>query len=712
MNKHSYNRGSFLPRMAFLWLIFSLLASPALVANDENDESFESEFVAGEPTGPMEYVQVTATRKEESIYDVSEGVTVVTAERISELAPQVIAEMLGNEPGAFFQQTTPGQGIPIVRGLKGSQILHLVDGMRLNNAFFRDAPNQYIGLVDPFNVDRIELVRGSSPTLYGADAMGGVVQFLTTSPRFDGSDWQSSGRLYGSFSSADDSLVARAQIAAGHEGRSLSGGITWRDHGNRRVGGGETIRPSGYSAEGGDFKWIEETANGVWVFSAQFLEQPSTPRVDELVPGFGQDEPSSEQYEFKPNSRSFVHGRYSSDTELRWLSSVRIDIARQVITDDRITQDFGSTIVTDESNESTLDGITAQFYSELPLSEGWSGITWGAEYYTDTVDSSRVRTDLSTNLSEPARGRFPDNSKMDSAAFYASIGWESDLFRMHGGLRYSWFDIFLPGSDEIPSADLSPTDLTGDIHMEWMLTDSVNFVANVGRGFRPPNIFDLGTLGPRPGNRFNIPNPNLEPESVWSYDIGFKTRGEKWQAELFFFYSDYKDRIGSRLTGEVTDTGRVVVQSDNISSAELYGVESGIRGFISDEWEVYGVLNYVRGEETGEDGITVPGDRIPPLNGKLGAVWRPLDSLMLESWVAFAGEQDRLSPRDIRDSRINPMGTSGWGTFNILTSYEASESLQLGLRLENIGDNNYREHGSGIDAPGRNIGIWVNYEFN
>ncbi len=711
MNSAGKTRGTRFPRWVLLsCLVFAGLPSAGWSANNDEDGDLDDSDI--DRTRPMETVQVTATRREESIFDVSEAVTVVTAEEITELAPQVISEMLRNRPGAFFQQTTPGQGIPIVRGLKGSQVLHLVDGMRLNNAFFRDAPNQYIGLVDPFNTDRIELVRGSSPTLYGADAMGGVVQFLSPEPRFEGKEWQSGGRVYGSYSSADSSLVGRLAAATGFEGRSLSGGVTWRNHGNRRTGNGETIRPSAYEVQGGDFKWIEESQSGEFMLSAQVLEQPSTPRVDELVPGFGQEQPSSEQYEFKPNRRSFIHARYRNETSSSWISNVNIDVARQVITDDRVTRDHGSTLLRDENNKSTLDGITAQFYTELPLSEGWSGITWGAEYYADTVDSSRLVTDLETNASESARGRFPDDSTMDSAAVYASISWQSERLRVHGGLRYSRFDIFLPGGDETLAADLSPTDLTGDIHMEWMLSDRVNFVANFGRGFRPPNIFDLGTLGARPGNRFNIPNPDLDPESVWSYDVGFKTNGDRWQSEIYFFYLDYQDKIGSRLTGEMTENGRLIVQSDNINSAEVWGVESGIRGYLDERWQVYGVANYIRGDETGEDGVTVDGDRIPPLNGRIGALWQPRDDIQVDTYVAFNARQDRLSPRDLRDPRIDPDGTAGWGTLNVLASWEPLDSIRLGLRLENLWDKEYREHGSGIDAPGRNIGIWFNYLIN
>jgi len=118
-----------------------------------------------------------------------------------------------------------------------------------------------------------------------------------------------------------------------------------------------------------------------------------------------------------------------------------------------------------------------------------------------------------------------------------------------------------------------------------------------------------------------------------------------------------------------------------------------------------------RGEENDADGVTVPADRIPPLNGRLGFTFNPGHGLRLEPYLDFSGKQDRLSPRDTSDPRISPAGTSGWATFNLLLGWQASQSLELGLRLENLADKNYREHGSGIDAPGRNLGIWFNLLF-
>jgi outer membrane cobalamin receptor len=116
---------------------FLLLGIAGPVYSSENDQSGDEFRYAGS----MESVVVTATRTEASVLEVADAISAIDSTDISRLAPELLAEMLRGVPGAFFQQTTPGQGIPIIRGLKGSQVLHLVDGMRLNNAFFRNAPN-------------------------------------------------------------------------------------------------------------------------------------------------------------------------------------------------------------------------------------------------------------------------------------------------------------------------------------------------------------------------------------------------------------------------------------------------------------------------------------------------------------------------------------------------------------------------------------------
>ncbi|HLF31118.1 MAG TPA: TonB-dependent receptor, partial [Xanthomonadales bacterium] len=396
----------------------------------------------------LESVLVTATRRAASNLDVAEAVTLVDAVRISREAPRVLAELLRGQAGTFFQQTTPGQGVPVIRGLKGSEVLHLVDGMRLNNAFFRNAPSQYVALVDTQAVDRVEVVRGSAPSMHGADAMGGVVQVLTYEPDFPEDSWQREGRVYATFNSVDDSVTGRASAAAGKNGSAISGGFTWQEFGDRTVGGGATVAPSAFKVRAGDLKWRHSfSSSAELMLSAQVLDQPSTPRIDELTPGYGQDRPSSSVYEFKPNRRSFLHARLRFYSQSPWFQRMELHAARQVMIDDRLTQEYTSPVQVSESNQSTLDGVTMQFNTAWGQPDmDQPELVWGLEYYTDAIDSSRVDRNTGAGTSAQGRGRFPDDSRMDSFALYAANRWQWERLMFEAGMRYSAFEVYLPAS--------------------------------------------------------------------------------------------------------------------------------------------------------------------------------------------------------------------------------------------------------------------------
>jgi outer membrane receptor protein involved in Fe transport len=111
------------------------------------------------------------------------------------------------------------------------------------------------------------------------------------------------------------------------------------------------------------------------------------------------------------------------------------------------------------------------------------------------------------------------------------------------------------------------------------------------------------------------------------------------------------------------------------------------------------------------DGRTLPADRIPPVNGQVGLLYRPMPRLWVEPFVRFAAAQDRLSDRDRTDPRINPEGTPGWVTANIRLGWEITERFRARFAVENIFDQPYREHGSGINAPGINATVSLEARF-
>ena len=665
-------------------LLGALIFADAFAEQDEIDE-----------------VLVMATRRTVSAQEIASGLTLVSGDSVQQY--KLVTDALDATVGVFLQQTTPGQGAAIIRGLKGSSILHLVDGIRLNNAIFRSAPTQYFALVPSSAVERIEVLRGTPASLYGSDAVGGVVQLITRVPEFDGVGTEVRGEVFAAYDSAELGKTLRGTIDAGTRKLVTSFSVETMQTGNRRIGNGDRIGPSDY--ESNALRWMlggypdEERS---WLFDIHYLEQPETPRIDELVSGFGQTEPSSSEFLFAPNRRVFVHGKYSrarGALGLDW----NIDLAWQRIDDDRITRDFGATERRREENRSDLYGLTI---SGSRVTDSGSWIV-GADAYLDEVSSRRSEESLVDGQVTALTPRFPDGSEIERLAVF--INGEHAVATRHqlsGGLRISHEDVSMPQTAVSPAASIDVTDASGDIGWIFNVTDAWQLVANAGFGFRAPNIFDLGTLGSRPGNRFNIPNADLDSERVAQFDAGVRRRTARSQVELMVYALNYDDRITSVLTGAVTPEGRDVVQSVNAADSTIHGVEAGADFEVTDNVTASAVLNYTWGEQRVTGSPAEPADRIPPLSGRLNIAYDPGGDFRIGGWLRFAGEQDRLSARDVRDVRIDPTGTSGWAILGARASWDYRD-WQFTLGLDNLLDKSYRAHGSGLDAPGRNLIVSV-----
>ncbi len=654
--------------------------------------AFASTAMADSGAADLDEVVVTASRRAITSDAISSALSLVDREDI--VAEKLATDALRSQIGVSLQQTTPGQGAAIIRGLKGSAILHLVDGMPLSNAIFRSAPTPYLALVPVTAIERIEVVRGTPASLHGSQAVGGVIEVVSRVPAFDSRDTQIRRDLSVSFDSADLQKSIRGTLDVGNDRLAASISGEYLTTGDRRVGEGDRISPSAYTSKAARFvvsATPEESKS--WLFDLQMLEQPNTPRSDELTAGFGQTDPSSSEFFFAPSRRVFAHAQHKRDDA--WLGlDWRVDAAWQRIDDDRLSRSFESTIRRHESNSSELAALS------LSASGNLSSASWiaGTDISSDEVRSTRLEEDISSSAFLPAEPRFPDGSRIDQVALFGNINWPlSDQHTLNGGLRYTDVDI------DVAAIDMQR--FSGDMGWIFSFSESWQFVANVGFGFRAPNIFDLGTLGNRPGNRFNIPNADLKEENVRQLDIGLRKRTDNSQLELMIYSLRYDDRITSVLTGDVTADGRDIVRSVNAAKSSIHGVEAGLNVDLSDRIRARAILNYTWGEETIGSDSPQAADRIPPLSGELGLQVDLSSRWSLESWFTIAGRQDRLSDRDIRDSRIDPNGTPGWAIFGAEATWLPNTLWTVGLKADNLLDKRYRTHGSGIDAPGRNFSV-------
>ncbi|NNF17132.1 MAG: TonB-dependent receptor plug domain-containing protein, partial [Gammaproteobacteria bacterium] len=282
----------------------------------------------------LEEIHVTAIRGTKDARESVSAVSIVSRESLAQSQPAIITDALKGAPGVFVQQTTPGQGTAIIRGLKGSEILHLVDGMRLNNALFRNAPNQYLALIDPWIIERSDIVRGPLSSIYGSDAMGGVVHLISSRPSFTGEQWNTQSRFRVAYDSSTLGQTFNAAVASGRDGFATGASFSYQSFDDVRAADRQVQAPSGYRARAASaFTVLTDKQDRLWDLSVQFLEQPATPRYDELVPGFGQTQPASQQFLFMPNSRLFVHGSHKSAGYGRWLDALEIHLGWQQMRD-------------------------------------------------------------------------------------------------------------------------------------------------------------------------------------------------------------------------------------------------------------------------------------------------------------------------------------------------------------------------------------------
>ncbi|MFK8052341.1 MAG: TonB-dependent receptor plug domain-containing protein [Woeseiaceae bacterium] len=643
----------------------------------------------------IDEIQVTATRRDSSVTSIPTPVSIIDQSKIE--TATLVTDALAFAPGVLLQETTPGQGAAIVRGLKGSEVLHLVDGIRLNNAIFRSAPTQYVALVPGASVQRIEVLRGSAAALYGSDAVGGVINMITRKPEFSDSGSVLRGDALLSANSADTLRATAATIeAAGEDIAGLLSFDAMRTS-DRRIGGGERIRPSGFEAFGFRAAVRQKlSASTIWFADAQLMRQPSTPRVDELNAGFGEDDAASDEFFFEPNQRTFLHVGADIDDGIFGMNW-QLRSAWQRIDDDRRTRNRNAVVRTIESNRSDL------FHVGATGSRDFEQGSWiiGAEWYHDAVASSRNTVDLLSGAELTAAPRFPDGSSLDQAAIFAQVAWTPHTHHtLTAGLRVT--DLEADTNSPIAPA-LNNTDVSGELGWLMTLSDALSLTANIGRSFRAPNIFDLGASGARPGNRFNLPNSDLQPETAIQYDIGFRYQQERLQLNATLFRLNYRDRIASVPTGEQTTDGRDLVQNANVARAELTGIEVDAQYAFNESLTLNVVINAIHGVEFNPEREAA--DRIPPLNGQANLEWSTASQTRLSAGIQFAARQDRLSSRDLRDARINPEGTPGWLSLNAGVQHPLNDQWQLNARLENMLDKQFRIHGSGVDARGVNLSV-------
>jgi hemoglobin/transferrin/lactoferrin receptor protein len=620
-------------------------------------------------------------------------IATLSGRQMTQTSPRTTPEALMAVNGVWVQKTNHGGGSPFIRGLTGNQTLILLDGIRLNNTTYRFGPNQYLNTIDPLALANIEVIKGSGSVQYGSDALGGVLNVLTKTPTFSSDKFQIDGSIFGKYWSADMEKTSRVEIQTSSQNTAFLGGFTWNDFGDIRGGGSiGRQKPSGYKQWAMDGKLQQKISqNQLLTIAGQYLAQKNVPLFHRIqLENF-----KTAEFTLQSRFASYLRWEYFGQNPLfRKISSTFFVGNTQ---EGRKFQKNNSSQITRENDEvNTMAGIIE---IQSVWNKIWTSVS-GVEVYYDKVNSQKNVFDESNQTITEKRGLYPNNSRAVNWAIFSLHQIDLDKLKLTTGIRLNGFGIKLKDID-VGNVRFTPLTWVGKLALQYYIHPQHQIIASVNRAFRAPNIDDLGTLG-IVDFRYEVPNYDLEAEKSLNFELGYKTNTDKFSAQFSVFHNQLRDLIDRQrgfFNGNDSLSGYPIYLKKNVTKAYIQGIEADIQWQLPVRLVVYGSATYTYGQnETKNE----PMRRIPPFNARFGLKYPTKWGLQLhlESWLA--AWQKRLAQGDIDDNRIADDGTPAWEVLNFYMNY-SRKHWQINLGIQNIFDESYRTHGSGIDGYGRSV---------
>src|SRR5215204_4068330 len=164
----------------------------------------------------LDEVVISANKFVEKKKNIAQKIDIVTARQIAATNAQNTGDVLMHTGNVFVQKSQQGGSSPVIRGFEANRVLLVVDGIRMNNAIYRAGHLQNVITVDQNSLERIEVLYGPASTLYGSDALGGVVLMRTKQPKLSaGNELFATGTAFVRYSSANQEKTAHTDISVG-----------------------------------------------------------------------------------------------------------------------------------------------------------------------------------------------------------------------------------------------------------------------------------------------------------------------------------------------------------------------------------------------------------------------------------------------------------------------------------------------------------------
>jgi hemoglobin/transferrin/lactoferrin receptor protein len=679
---------------------------------------------------PLSELIVTATRIEQDVLSVPHTAHVVRREDfIDRRAVRTIADALSELPGVMVQRTSYGQASPFIRGFTGFRTLMLIDGIRLNNAVFREGPNQYWSTIDPLSINHFDVVKGPTSVLHGSDAIGGTINavtfpassFLSSRASVFGTSPAAAARVSGSgyyrYASAENSHTARGMVTIEPSERlGFVAGTTIKDFDDLRGGDETGVLPmSGYREKSADFKVAFRPTAALSITAAyQRLRQDDVPRTHATIFGktFAGTAPGTDLLRNLDQKRDLAYLQFDAREPAAWLSRAHLSFSwhRQAETQERIRSNRRRETGSFRDDQY---GVLLNLTSRSPVGH----LAYGLDYYRDEVDSNGTDTPFGGATRLLPRGPVADDARYDLLGIYLQDQLRlGERIELTAGLRYTYAGAEAAKVVPEPADNVvfNPLDrsfdaITATVRARLDLSRSWNVFGGASQGFRAPNLSDYTSFELARSGERETPAPNLTDERYVSFELGTKARLPQWRTEFYAaaFYTQIEDQITRYPTGSLINGEREVTKA-NTGDGNVHGFELGATVDLNDHWSFFGNLTWAHGSVdtyVNNHLLREPASRIQPLTAIFGPRWHSADRrIWAEAVVRVTGRQDRLSPGDVLDTqRIPPGGTPGSSIFNVRAGWRVRPQLNITAGVENVFNEDYRTHGSGINEPGLNV---------
>ncbi|WP_126156193.1 TonB-dependent receptor domain-containing protein [Paracoccus haematequi] len=691
-------------RLPTLLLSASALCSPAFVQAQETGATVLDEIV------------ITAGGFEQTVRDAPASISVITAEELQKGSFTSLTDALREVQGVVTTGVANEQDI-YIRGLPGQYTLILVDGKRQNT---RDArTNGSSGFEQSFippvaAIDRIEVVRGPMSSLYGSDAMGGVINIITK-PVAD--VWSGSVSAETTLQ-GEDGFENSRQVSVYASGPLIADTLGLQVWARKFDQDASSIEDGPDASDdydaGARLTWHVDDSN-------QVLLEAGRTQISSLA---------ADDLSYRDNDRdhwSLTHkGSFGDiDTEVSFAQEIgeRTSYNRTAL-DSAFVQNLRSPQV----RNSVLDAKANQGFE-------WNGqhkLTYGGQFIRTTIKDQNPGAQAGL----PPDARYDEKFTLDEWALFAEDEWRlRDDFALTLGVRYS--------DHELYGGHVTPR-----IYGVWDATDALTIKGGISTGYRAP---DIRTITPGyayttgggncarntpPSCGVILGNDELDPEKTTNIEIGAVYEGSTFTVGATAFHTRFKDKLQQKILENPDGTPVLwtdgpqytaadgslqyyrIFQNFNVDKAEITGLE------LTGDWSITPTLNarasytYTKSKQKSGEFDGFPLARTPEHMASLRFDWTtPVTGL--DTWLSanYHGSEIASGLRigsngaPVTINGVEGRKYSGYTTVDIGANYQVTETATLNAAVYNVLNEEIRTSEFNTVLEGRRLWLGLTAQF-